>query len=332
MKAWAVTSYKNPIQQIEIAEPAVGVDDILIEVKAIGLNHLDELMRRGEFKALMPVAMPFVLGHDVSGVVAAVGANVSNFKVGDHVYSRPTTSGGGALTGRVAIKQSEVSLVPAGFTFEQAAAVPLVGLTAWQSLIELAKLAPGQRVLIHGGAGGVGIIAVQLAKHLGAHVTATASAADREFVADLGADTVLDYRKQYFSGQGRVFDLVLDSVGGETLLKSLEVLKPGGLAIGLTGPADAEFAKRLNANPVVSLLVKLLAAKVTRKAAKLGVRYRFMFMQPSGAQLNQLTRLIEAGIIRSFVGGTYSFEHAPEALADLVQGKVRRGKAVVVLD
>ncbi|MFM7030675.1 MAG: NADP-dependent oxidoreductase, partial [Micrococcales bacterium] len=257
---------------------------------------------------------------------------VSNPKVGDRVYSRPTTGEGGALTARVSVRQSEVSLMPAGCTFEQAAAVPLVGLTAWQALVDLANLAPGQRVLIHGGAGGVGIIAVQLAKHLGAHVTATASAADLEFVSDLGADVVLDYRTQDFSALGRVFDLVLDSVGGETLLKSLEVLKPGGLAIGLTGPADAEFAKRLNANSVVSLLVKLLASKVTRKSAKLGVRYRFMFMQPNGSQLGQLTRLIEAGSIRSFVGRTYSFEHAPEALADLVQGKVRRGKSVVVLD
>ncbi|MFM6981453.1 MAG: NADP-dependent oxidoreductase [Microbacteriaceae bacterium] len=332
MKAWALTKYKHDLQLIEVAEPVVGPHDVLIATKAVGLNHVDDKVRLGDFKALMKLKLPFVLGHELAGEVLAVGHEVTKFEPGQRVYARPSTFLTGTLAPRASINEAEIALVSSGASFAEAAAVPLTGLTAWQALVDLGKVSADTSVLIHGGAGSVGIFAVQLAKQLGAHVTATAGPADLEFVRSLGADSVIDYRNEDFTKTNKKFDLVLDGVGGETLMKSFEVVRPGGRVIGLVGPADPDFARQLGANAMVSFAIKMLSRKVLKKTNAFGVKYSFLFMKPNGAQLSELTKLIDTGQIKTFVGKTFSFEEADKALVELVKGKVRRGKAVVVLD
>lgn len=332
MKAWALTKYKQDLQLIEVPDPVVGPNDVLIATKAVGLNHVDDKVRLGEFKALMSLKLPFVLGHELAGEVLAVGKEVTKFEPGQRVYARPSTFLNGTLAPKVSVNEAEIAPAPSGASYAEAASVPLVGLTAWQALVDLGKVNPNTSVLIHGGAGSVGMFAVQLARHFGAHVTATAGPADLEFVRGLGADAVIDYRNEDFTQTAKKFDLVLDGVGGETLLKSFEVVRPGGLVIGLVGPADPEFAIQLGANPMIQFAIKMLSRKVLNKAKKYGVKYSFLFMKPNGGQLGELTKLIDLGKIMPFVGKKFTFDEADKALVELVQGTVRRGKTVVVLD
>jgi NADPH:quinone reductase-like Zn-dependent oxidoreductase len=213
---------------------------------------------------------------------------------------------------------------------EEAASLPLVALTAWQALVEQGNVQPGQKVLIHAGAGGVGSIAIQLAKHLGATVATTASVSNAGFVRDLGADIVIDYRTQDFEQLLTGYDLVLDSVGGENLEKSLRILKPGGKAIGISGPPDPAFARQMGLNPLLRLGITVLSSKVRRQARKLGVSYEFLFMRASGEQLRQISALVDDGVLRPVVGKVFDFEDTPQALESLAKGGIR-GKAVVTL-
>jgi NADPH:quinone reductase-like Zn-dependent oxidoreductase len=212
---------------------------------------------------------------------------------------------------------------------EEAASIPLVGLTAWQALVERANVRPGQKVLIHAGAGGVGTIAIQLAKHLGTSVATTASATKTDLVTSLGADVVVDYRKQAFETILHDYDVVLDTVGGETLDKSLQVLKPGGTVISVAGPPDPAFAKELGANPVIRLAIAALSYRIRRRARRHQVRYSYLFMKASGDQLRELTALIDAGTIRPVVDSVFDFEQTREALAHVEQGRAKAGKVVV---
>jgi NADPH:quinone reductase-like Zn-dependent oxidoreductase len=211
----------------------------------------------------------------------------------------------------------------------EAASIPLVGLTAWQALVERADLRPGQKVLIHAGAGGVGTIAIQLAKHLGASVATTASATKADLVKNLGADVVIDYRKQAFETILHDYDVVLDTIGGETLDKSLQVLKPGGTVISVTGPPDPAFAKEFGVNPVIRLAIAALSYRIRRRARRHQVTYSYLFMKASGDQLRELTALIDAGIIRPVVDSVFDFDQTREALAHLEQGRTKAGKVVI---
>jgi NADPH:quinone reductase-like Zn-dependent oxidoreductase len=327
VKAFVVSKYKAPLQLEEVAEPRVGDRDVLVEVRAAGLNLLDEKIRAGEFKQLLPYRTPFVLGHDVAGTVIETGANVRGFKPGDEVYARPGDHRIGTFAERIAVAEADLALKPASISMEEAASLPLVALTAWQALVEKGHVRAGQRVLVHGGAGGVGSIAVQLAKHLGASVAATASAANADFVRELGADTVIDYRAQDFEQLLDGYDLVLDSLGGENLEKSLRVLKPGGKAIGIAGPPDPAFAREIGASAAIRLAVTGLSAGIRRKARGLGVAYEFLFMRASGDQLREITALVDGGALRPIVGRTVSFDQLPEALEALSRGGIR-GKAI----
>ncbi|KUN90403.1 NADPH:quinone oxidoreductase, partial [Streptomyces resistomycificus] len=243
MRAFVVTKYKEPLQEADVPEPTVGEHDVLVRVEAAGLNPLDEKIHTGEFKQILPYKLPLILGNDVAGTVISVGTAVRGFKPGDEVYARPHQDRIGTFAERIAIAEGDLALKPASISMEEAGSLPLAALTAWQALVERGKVRPGQKVLIHAGAGGVGSIAIQLAAHLGASVATTASASNADFVRALGADTVIDYRSQDFEQLLTGYDLVLDSIGGETLEKSLRVLKPGGKAIGITGPPDPAFAR-----------------------------------------------------------------------------------------
>ena len=243
MKAFVIDHYKHPLRQAEVPQPAVGAYDVLVEVKAAGVNQLDEKIRLGEFRQILPYRMPLTLGHDLAGVVIAVGAGVRKFQPGDEVYSRPAKDRVGTFAERISVHEDDLALKPASISMREAGSLPLVALTAWQALVERGNVELGQKVLIHAGAGGVGSIAIQLAKHLGAFVATTASASNADWVRGLGADLVIEYRSQDFEDVLHDYDLVLDSVGGENVEKSLRVLKPGGKVIGIAGPPDPRFAK-----------------------------------------------------------------------------------------
>ncbi|WP_406213167.1 NADP-dependent oxidoreductase [Streptomyces canus] len=328
MRAFVVTKYKEPLQEADVPEPTVGQHDVLVRVEAAGLNPLDEKIRDGEFKQVLPYKLPLILGNDVAGTVIGVGTAVRGFKPGDEVYARPDQNRIGTFAERIAVAESDLALKPASISMEAAGSLPLVALTAWQALVERGQVRPGQKVLIHAGAGGVGSIAIQLAAHLGASVATTASGSNEHFVRALGADTVIDYRSQDFEQLLTGYDLVLDSLGGETLEKSLRVLKPGGKAIGIAGPPDPAFAREAGLNPLLRLGVAVLSRKIRKQAKKLGVTYEFMLMRASGDQLRQITTLIDQGVVRPVVGKVVGFDETPQALQFLSRGGIR-GKAVI---
>ncbi|NUP21668.1 MAG: NADP-dependent oxidoreductase [Streptomyces sp.] len=328
MRAFVVTKYKEPLQEADVPEPTVGEDDVLVRVEAAGLNPLDEKIRAGEFKQILPYKLPLILGNDVAGTVIGVGKAVRGFQLGDEVYGRPDPGRIGTFAERIAVAEDDLALKPASISMEQAGSLPLVALTAWQALVERGRVRPGQKVLIHAGAGGVGSIAIQLAAHLGASVATTASASNAHFVRALGADTVIDYRTQDFEQLLTGYDLVLDSLGGETLEKSLRVLKPGGKAIGIAGPPEPAFAREAGLNPLLRLVVAALSRKIRKQAKKLGVTYEFLLMRASGDQLRQIATLIDQGVVRPVVGKVVGFDQTPQALQSLSQGGIR-GKAVI---
>jgi NADPH:quinone reductase-like Zn-dependent oxidoreductase len=333
MKAFVVAKYgKDGVRAADVSDPKVGTNDVLVKVSAASINPLDKMVRNGEFKQLLKYKTPFVLGHDVAGVVVQVGATVRDFKVGDEVFARPRDLRIGTFAEYIAIDQNDVAHKPASLTLHEAAAVPLVALAAWQILVEKAQLKPGQKVLVHAGAGGLGSTVIQLAKHLGAHVATTTTGATEGLVRDLGADEVIDYTKQDFSQILSGYDLVLDSLGGENLMKSLTVLKPGGLAIGVAGPPDSGFAKQLGAPKPFQFVMSFLSRKVRKAAKKLGVRYSFFFMRANGSQLGKLAALYDAGDLRPVLDSTFAFERTLDALTYVESGKVRAGKVVVTLD
>jgi len=328
MKAYLVTKYKRPLEAGEVSEPAVGPRDVLVDVHAAGVNTLDARVRDGAFKAFLPYKAPFVLGHDLAGVVSRVGPDVTRLRPGDEVYARPRDGRIGTFAERIAVHEDDVALKPASLSMVEAASVPLVALTAWQALVERAGLQPGQKVLVHAGSGGVGTYAIQLAKHLGATVATTTGTGNVEWVRELGADLVVDYRTQDFETLVRDYDVVLDTQGGATLAASLRVLKPGGIAIGIAGPPDPDFARRQGLALPVRVAMGLLSLRTRRAARRLGVRYSFLFMRASGTQLDEITRLVEDGTLRAIVDRTFAFDEAPEALAYVEAGR-SKGKVVI---
>jgi NADPH:quinone reductase-like Zn-dependent oxidoreductase len=330
MKAFIIDRYskKDPMRLGEMSEPEVRDDDVMIEVHAAGLNLLDSKIKSGEFKLILPYRMPLVLGHDVAGVVIRVGSRVRQFKVGDEVYSRPPDHRIGTFAEFIAVNENDVALKPTNITMEEAASIPLVGLTVWQALVERAHLKTGQKVFIEAGSGGVGTSAIQLAKHIGATVATTTSSANIDLVKSLGADIVIDYKKDDFEKVLQNYDVVLHSQNAAALEKSLRVLKPGGTLISISGPPDPAFAKGSGAPWFVSLIVRLISSGVRKKAARRDLKYSFLFMQANGHQLREITRLVEDGAIHPVIDRVFPFESTNEALAYVEAGRAK-GKVVV---
>lgn len=331
MRAFVVAKYREPLREADVPEPIVGAHDVLVRVEAAGLNPLDEKIRAGEFRRVLPYRLPLIPGNDVAGTVIRVGTGVRCFGPGDEVYARPGQDRIGTFAERIAVAEGDLALKPASISMQEAGSLPLVALTAWQALVERGRVRPGQNVLIHAGAGGVGSVAIQLAKHLGASVATTASRSNADFVRELGADTVIDYRTQDFEQRLAGYDLVLDSLGGKNLAKSLRVLRPGGKAIGIAGPPDPAFAREAGLNPLLRLVIAGLSGKIRRQAKKLGVTYEFLFVRASGDQLRQITALVDQGALRPVVGRVFGFDQTPQALQSLSQGGIR-GKAVITAD
>ena len=332
MHAFIVERYgKDRLRAGEVPEPELRDRDVLVRVHATGVNPLDSKVRDGEFRLILPYRPPFVLGHDVAGVVTRVGPAVRGFAVGNEVYARPDKDRIGTFAELIAIDEDDLALKPASLSMQEAAAVPLAGLTAWQALVERAHVTAGQKVLIHAGSGGVGTMAIQLAKHLGATVATTTSTANVDWVKSLGADVVVDYKSDDFATVLSDYDVVLDSLGGETLEKSLTVVKPGGLVIGIGGPPDPAFADELGAPWFLRVAMALLSRRIRTRAKRLGVTYSFLFMRASGAQLSELTTLIDTGRLRPVVDRVFPFDETLEAMAYVGRGRAK-GKVVVALD
>ena len=290
MKAFIVDRYGSAdrVRASEVPDPEMREDDVLIEIHAAGVNPLDSKIRDGEFKLLLPYRLPLILGNELAGVVIRVGSRVRRFKPGDEVYARPDKNRIGTFAEFIAVSEDDLAIKPKSLTMEEAASIPLVGLTAWQALIEKAKLKKGQKVLIHAGSGGVGTFAIQLAKHVGAIVATTTSTANVDLVKRLGADIVIDYKKDRFEEILRDCDVVLNSLDVETLKKSLRVLKPGGNLISISGPPDPEFARQLGSNRILELVMRLLSFRIRRQAKRHQVKYSFLFMRANGDQLRQI--------------------------------------------
>lgn len=330
MKAFIVDRYgkKERLRAGEVPDPELREDEVLVQAHAAGVNLLDAKLRNGEFKLLLPYRPPFVLGHDVAGIVVRVGPRVRLFKVGDEVYSRADDFRIGTFAEFIAVKEGSLAIKPNNITMEEAASIPLVGLTAWQALVEKAKLKAGQKVFIQAGSGGVGTFAIQLARHLGATVATTTSAGNVALVKSLGADAVVDYKTQDFEDVLHDYDVVLNSQDSKTLEKSLNVLKPGGKLISISGPPDPEFAEEIKAAWFVKQVIRILSFGTRRKAQRLNVDYSFLFMKASGSQLRLITPLIESRAIRPVVDKVFPFASTNDALAYVESGRAK-GKVVV---
>ena len=330
MKAFIVDRCAKdaPLRLGNVPEPEVGANDVLVQVHATSVNLLDSKIRDGEFKLILPYRPPFIAGHDVAGIITRVGSKVRRFKAGDEVYARPSDGRIGTFAEYIAVDEADVALKPKNLSMEEAASIPLVGLTAWQALVERANLRKGQKVFIQAGSGGVGTFAIQLAKHLGATVATTTSASNADLVRNLGADIVIDYKKDDFEKVLSGYDVVLNSQDNETLEKSLRVLKRGAIAISISGPPDPGFAQEKGLNVVLKLVLRLVSAGIRRQAKRAGIRYSFLFMAGNGGQLTKITALIESGVIRPVVDRVFPFEQTNEALAYIEQGRAK-GKVVI---
>ncbi|MDP9813412.1 NADPH:quinone reductase-like Zn-dependent oxidoreductase [Rhizobium tibeticum] len=332
MKSFLIDRYKKggALRLGESPVPKLRENDVMVEIHAAGVNVLDSKIRDGEFKLILPYQLPLVLGNDVAGIVVRVGAKVRHFKPGDEVYARPAQDRIGTFAEYIAIDQADVAMKPNNLTMEEAASIPLVALTAWQVLVERANLRKGQKVLIHAGSGGVGTIAIQLAKHLGAYVATTTSTANIALVKSLGADVVIDYKKDDFEKVLQGYDVVLNSLGKDTLESSLSVLKPGGKLISISGPPDPDFARQNGSGWLLQQVMRILSFRIRRKSKRRGINYSFVFMTANGGQLARITALIEASVIRPVVDRIFPFERTDEALSYVETGRAK-GKVVVAV-
>jgi len=332
MKAFIIKRYgkKEKLHLAEIAEPTLNEKDVLVQVHSACVNLLDSKIRDGEFKTFLPYRPPFTLGHDVAGVVTKVGSRVNKFKAGDEVYARPADFRMGTFAEFISMNENDVAMKPKNISMEEAGSIPLVGLTAWQALVEKANLKRGQKIFIQAGSGGVGTFAIQLAKHLGATVATTTSAENFDLVKSLGADVVIDYRRDDFEIKLKDYDVVLNSQDKKALEKSLRILKPHGKVISISGPPDPDFAIQIKGNWFLKIVMRILSAGVRKKAKRLGVHFSFLFMRAHGEQLGQITRLIESRVIRPVMDKVFPFEQTNEAMSYVESGRTK-GKVVIKL-
>ena len=330
MKALIFNRYckRDNITFADVPRPSPKPGEILVQVHAAGLNPIDTMVPKGTFKPILKFQLPAILGSDLAGVVVEVGSRVTRFKLGDAVFASIFDLGKGALAEFAAVPEHAAALKPTNLDFVQAASIPMVGLTSWQALKERAKLKPGQKVFIPAGSGGIGTFAIQFAKYLGAEVGTTTSTANVDLVRSLGADEVVDYKKQQFEDVLRDYDAVLGTVRGDALEKSLRILKPKSTVVSLIGPPDAAFARARRMNFFMVTVFGLLSRKIIRRARKRGAAYSFLWVHPDGNQLAEIGELLKSERIRPVINKVFPFEQAREALAYLEQGRAK-GKVVV---
>jgi NADPH:quinone reductase-like Zn-dependent oxidoreductase len=331
VKAAIIREYgsSEELEVADVPEPRLEApDEMIVDVRAASVNPVDFKIRDGELRRLIRYRFPLVLGNDLAGVVREAGPAVARFRPGDRVFARLAKDRIGAFAERAPVREAHAAAIPGGLGFEDAASLPLVALTAWQAFVDCAALAPGQRVLVHAGAGGLGTAAIQIAKHLGAWVATTASARRAPLLRSLGADQVVDYKTERFDEVVRDVDVVLDTIGGETQTRSLHVLRPGGVLVAVTGLPDAAFAREWGMAWFARAALALLGRRRAALVRRLGVRYRFLFMRPSGEQLARVGELVAAGKVRPVIDRVFPLEEARAAL-EYVEAGHACGKVVI---
>lgn len=305
MKAALLKDYggENAVIVGEAERPEPSANEVQVEVHAASVNPFDNKVREGVMKDSIPINFPLILGGDVAGVVTALGEGVAEFSIGDQVYGQANALKQGSLAECTVVSISQLGLKP-DVDYVTAAALPLVSASALQALNKHIKLSKDQKILIHGGAGGIGSIAIQIAKDIGAHVATTVSATDKEYASELGADVVIDYQTEDFTELVKDYDAVFDTVGGETFKKSYEVLRPGGKIVSMAAEADHELD------------------------AKYDVTSTHQFTRVTTEVLNKITELVNKGKIKVNIDKVFSLDQAPQALEYLKTGHPR-GKVVV---
>jgi alcohol dehydrogenase len=333
MKAAYIRQYGKQEKLVigELPAPTVGDTDVLIKVHAASVNPVDIRLRDGALRLIRKYRFPLILGHDLAGVVVQAGKSVTRFKPGDEVFSRPSRRGIGTFAELIAVDESEVALKPKNLSFAEAASLPLVALTSRQALVDIANIKPGQRVLVHAGSGGVGSIAIQLAKHMGAVVTTTTSARNVELAKSLGADVVIDYTKQDFAKVAGEQDMVFSTLEGDTLTRSFDLIAPGGVVVSIAGTPDPVTARELGLGWLLRTMLGIMSYGPTAAARKRKATYRFLFMKASGAQLEEIAKLVEQNHIRPVIDKVYALDDAQKAIEHSESGRAR-GKIVVEVD
>jgi NADPH:quinone reductase-like Zn-dependent oxidoreductase len=280
MKAIVIDQYggKEELKEQDIPKPTPKENQVVVKLHATSINPIDWKLREGYLKTMLPFEFPIILGWDAAGEIEEIGANVNNFKVGDRVFARPDTTNRGTYAEYTAIDAHLLANIPDNISFEEAACVPLAGLTAWQCLFEFGEVKEGDKVLIHAGAGGVGTFAIQLAKHAGAYVATTAGTSNVEFLKSLGADEVIDYKTEAFEEILKDYDFVLDSLGGEIQENSLSVLKSGGKLASIVSEPDQQKAESKN------------------------IKSGLVWLIPNGDQLAKMAELLDQGKLKVIVG------------------------------
>jgi NADPH:quinone reductase-like Zn-dependent oxidoreductase len=327
MKAVQVVKYgeiKDSLTINEVNKPSVQTNDVLIEVKAAAINPIDKHIILGDLQGLLPIPLPSGIAYDVSGVVVEKGEGVNNFEIGDSVYSRVPQEQMGTLAEYVTVTHEAVSQKPVNITFEEAASIPLAGLTAMQTL-EYVGIKENDRVLIHAGSGGVGTLAIQYAKAKGAYVYTTTSTSNVNWVKALGADRVIDYKTEDYKTVVNDVDIVFDTLGQHYTIEAFELIKQGGKVVSVKGALDEETAKLFGIPDYT--LPEELAQQINAKQAT----YKYIFMHPNGAHLNELKTMIESELIKPIIDKAYPFSASIDAFTYLATGRAK-GKIVITLD
>ncbi|MEZ4742403.1 MAG: NADP-dependent oxidoreductase [Bdellovibrionota bacterium] len=329
MKAYAILKYgKDPLELIEVDKPSATSNEVLVKVCAASINPIDFKIRNGKVKILLPYELPLILGNDLSGIVCDIGSNVNKFKIGDPIYARVPKHKIGTFAEFIAVDESAVAIKPPSLTFEEAASIPLVGLTSYQAINDILRLQSGQKIFIPAGAGGVGTFAIQLAKSLGAYVATTASEAGRDLVSSLGADLIIDYKSNKFENYLKDYDAVFDTLGGESLKRSFQILKEGGKVVSITGMPNSKFGKDYGVGFFKQILFALLTTHLTILEKKYGVEYIFLFMKHNGDQLEKISDLIEQKKIKPIIDRIYSFSETQKAISYSESGRAK-GKIII---
>jgi NADPH:quinone reductase-like Zn-dependent oxidoreductase len=326
MKALQIVKYgdlKDSLTMGEIAKPSVKSNQILVAVKAASLNPIDFKLAEGKLKEMMPLNLPSTIGFDVSGVVTELGANVTDFEIGDEVYTRVPQEQMGTVTDYVAVRSDVAAKKPVSISFEEAAGLPLTGLTAIQAL-EKVGIKEGDRILIHAGSGGVGSFAIQYAKAKGAIVYTTTSTKNVDWVKALGADRVIDYKTEDYKEVANNLDIVFDTLGGDYTLDAFEIIKEGGKVTSIVGPPDEETAKNMGMTDYK--LPEKLSKLIKEKSAD----YKLTWMQPNSKQLDEITIMVDNGSIKPVVDKVYAFENSIDAYQYLATGRAK-GKVIITL-
>ncbi|MEK3838077.1 MULTISPECIES: NADP-dependent oxidoreductase [unclassified Paenibacillus] len=329
MKAMVIEKYgKTPLRLADRPMPEAGEHEVLAEIRAASINPIDFKIRDGKLRMLLKYEMPLILGNDFSGVITQVGDKVKKFRVGDEIYGRPRKSKIGTFAEYIVVHEDDIALKPRNLTFEEAASIPLVGLTSYQALHDILQLTAGQKVLIQAGAGGVGTFAIQLAKVMGIYVATTASEAGTELVKSLGADQVINYKTEQFDQVLHNYDGVYDTLGGEALERAFRIVRPGGQVVSVSGLPNARFGAEYGAGFLKTTALRLVTRKLTKLEKQYNVKYSFLFMKPSGRQLDIITAYLESGAIKPVIDRVFPLDEAQQAMQYSESGRAK-GKIIL---